>query len=356
MSRFLHEDYASLVPYTPGEQLNDRKYIKLNTNENPYPPAPGVRAVLDSFDEDRLKLYPVLTQEPLLAALAKEYDLKTENLFVANGSDDVIAWLIMAFTGRGGRLACPDITYSFYPVYAQLFGVTLHQIPLREDFRVAAEDYLSLDCNILIANPNAPTGLVLTIDEIEKIVVSNPDRLVVIDEAYVAFAKENVSCVSLVNKYDNLAVVHTMSKSYSLAGGRVGYCMASPAIIEDLNKIRFSFNPYSMNTLSLLIATAAVEDRDYHRLCTDKVVAARDYAIGALRKAGFTCTDSQSNFIFVKPPRGTAADYYRLLRERGILIRYFSAPRINEYMRISIGTQEQMQQVVAAMLTITEEL
>lgn len=356
MSRFLHGDYASLVPYTPGEQLSDKKYIKLNTNENPYPPAPGVRAVLDSFEEDRLKLYPVLTQEPLLSALAKEYGLDTENLFVANGSDDVIAWLIMAFTGRGGRLYCPDITYSFYPVYAQLFGVSLCQIPLREDFRVEAEDYLGLDGNILIANPNAPTGLVLTMDEIEKIVTGNPDRLVVIDEAYVAFAREGISCVSLVKKYDNLAVVHTMSKSYSLAGQRIGYCMASPAIIEDLNKIRFSFNPYSMNTLSLLIATAAVEDCAYHKDCTDKVVAAREYAISELRRAGFICTDSQSNFIFVKPPKGTAGDYYRLLRERGILIRYFSAPRINEYMRISIGTQEQMEQVIRAMLAIREEL
>jgi len=340
VSRFLAPAYQNLVPYTPGEQLNDRNYIKLNTNESPFPPAPGVCRVIDEEQMQSLHLYsdPALTA--LTSALAESFGVSRDQVFCGNGSDDVLAFAIMAFCGKGGALACPDISYSFYPVFADLFGVKLTKIPLAEDFSIRVSDYIGIGKNIVIANPNAPTGLSLNVGEIEKIVASNPENIVIIDEAYVDFSTD--TCVPLLSKYDNLMVVQTFSKSRSLAGLRVGFALSSKAIIEDLNKIKFSFNPYNVNTLSITAATQAIKEQTYYDECVAQIVAEREKTKKRLADLGFVLTDSKTNFVFARHPQKKAELLYQALKERGVLVRYFNAPRIADYLRITIGSEEQM--------------
>ncbi len=352
MSRFLADDYRNLVPYTPGEQLNV-KVIKLNTNENPFPPSPKVKEAVSTGLLEDLRLYSDPEVKKLRAALAERYGVKAENVFVGNGSDDVLAFSVMGFCGRGGKMCCPDISYGFYPVYADIFGVNLEQIPLKDDFSIDPADYYNKGCTVVIANPNAPTGLALPLSDIEKIVASNPDNIVVIDEAYMDFCGD--SCIPLLQKYHNLIVVRTFSKSHSLAGMRVGYGLASKEIIDDLNRLKFSFNPYNMNSVAIAAASAAISDKAYYDGTTAAVVAVREQTKQALAGLGFTGTDSQSNFLFVTHPAVKAETLYTELRKRGILVRYFNKERINNYLRITVGTKEDMEALVKAAGEIIKE-
>lgn len=343
MSKFLSNLYSSLEAYTPGEQPKDKAYIKLNTNESPFPPSPEVvKAINDDVIND-LNLYPDPEVSMLRTAIAEHFGVNKENIFVGNGSDDVIAFSVMAFCGRGGRLACPDITYGFYPVYAQLFGVELTEVPLKEDFTVSIEDYKDFECPVIIANPNAPTGLMLSLAEVETLINQNPDRLVIMDEAYMDFGK--ASAAELTKKYSNLIVIQTFSKSRSLAGLRVGFAVANEEIIRDLETMRFSFNPYNINSLTLRAASAAIKDKAYYDDCIDKIIENREETKIALKEMGFKVLDSKSNFIFASHSDLSAKNLYEELKNRGILVRYFGKERIKDFVRITVGSKEQMQKV-----------
>ncbi len=352
MSRFLSDNYKNLVPYVPGEQVNI-KVIKLNTNESPFPPSPKVKEVISEEVIDRLNLYSDPELKELTGAIAEQFGVTPDMVFCGNGSDDVLAFAIMGFCGKGGKLCCPEISYGFYPVYADIFGVELEQIPLNDDFSINVEDYIGKNKNIVIANPNAPTGLALTFDEVERIVSSNPDNLVIMDEAYMAFCGD--SCMELVKKYPNLLVTRTFSKSHSLAGLRVGFGIANKEIIEDLNKLKFSFNPYNLNTLSIKAAAAAIADNEYYDEKIATIVETREKVTAQLRELGFTCTDSKSNFIFASSDRISAADLALELRKRNILVRYFNKAKIDNYLRITVGSAEDMQTLVDAVKEILEE-
>lgn len=353
MSKFLAPDYESLVPYTPGEQLN-YKVIKLNTNESPFPPSPKVKEAVSGELIDRLRLYSDPEVKQLRKAIADEFGLDAENVFVGNGSDDVLAFSIMGFCGRGGEMCCPDISYGFYPVYADIFGVNLEEIPLEDDFSIDAKKYCNKGKTVVIANPNAPTGLALSQDDVEMIIASNPDNVVIIDEAYMDFCK--TSCVDLVRKYSNLLVCRTFSKSHSLAGMRVGYGLAQKELIDDLNKLKFSFNPYNMNSVAIAAASAAIADNDYYSKNTDKIIETREKTKAELAAIGFEGTDSKSNFLFEKHKTIPAETLYKELRKKGILVRYFSKPRISDYLRITVGSQEEMDALISALKEIIKEL
>lgn len=351
MSRFLSKNYDTLVPYVPGEQVNV-KVIKLNTNESPFPPSPKVREVLSDEVINKLNLYSDPELKELCNAIAEQFDVTPDMVFCGNGSDDVLAFAIMGFCGRGGKLCCPEISYGFYPVYADIFGVELEQIPLKDDFSIDANDYIGKGKNIVIANPNAPTGLTLTFDEVEKIVSSNPDNVVIMDEAYMAFCGE--SCMELVKKYNNLLVTRTFSKSHSLAGLRVGFGIGSKELIADLNKLKFSFNPYNLNTLSVKAAAAAIADNEYYDDKISQIVEIREKVTAQLCELGFTCTNSKSNFIFASTDKMPACEIAAKLREKGILIRYFNKPKIDNYLRITVGSAEDMQTLVNTLKEILE--
>ena len=351
MSRFLADDYIKLVPYTPGEQVNV-KVIKLNTNESPFPPSPKVKEVLSEEVVDNLNRYSDPELKELTTAIAKQFDVTPDMVFCGNGSDDVLAFAIMGFCGKGGKLCCPEISYGFYPVYADIFGVELEQIPLKDDFSIDVNDYVGKGKNIVIANPNAPTGLALSYADVEKIVSSNPDNLVIMDEAYMAFCGD--SCMELVKRYPNLLVTRTFSKSHSLAGLRVGFGIAQKEIIEDLNKLKFSFNPYNLNTLSIKAAAAAIADNEYYDDKIAKIVETRNKTQKKLEELGFKCTDSKSNFIFAATDKMPAAKIYEELRKRNILIRYFNKAKIDNYLRITVGSDEDMQTLVDSIKEILE--
>ena len=350
MSRFLSDNYKNLVPYVPGEQVNV-KVIKLNTNESPFAPSPKVKEVLSEQVIDKLNLYSDPELKELRSAIAEQFGVTPDMVFCGNGSDDVLAFAIMGFCGKGGKLCCPEISYGFYPVYADIFGVELEQIPLKDDFSIDANDYIGKNKNIVIANPNAPTGLTLTFDEVEKIVASNPDNIVIMDEAYMAFCGE--SCMELVKKYDNLLVTRTFSKSHSLAGLRVGFGIGSKEIIEDMNKLKYSFNPYNLNTLSIKAAAAAIADNDYYNANIAKIIENREWATAQLKALGFDCTDSMANFIFASHNKIPAAEIAAELRKRKILVRYFNKAKIDNYLRITVGSAEEMQALVDAIKEIT---
>ncbi len=351
MSRFLSKNYDTLVPYVPGEQVNV-KVIKLNTNESPFPPSPKVKEVISNEVIDKLNLYSDPELKELCNAIAGQFDVTPDMVFCGNGSDDVLAFAIMGFCGRGGKLCCPEISYGFYPVYADIFGVELEQIPLKDDFSIDANDYIGKNKNIVIANPNAPTGLTLSFEEVEKIIASNPDNVVIMDEAYMAFCGE--SCMELVKKYDNLLVTRTFSKSHSLAGLRVGFGIGSKELIADLNKLKFSFNPYNINTLSVKAAAAAIADNEYYDDKIAQIVETREKVTNQLCKLGFTCTNSKSNFIFASTDKMPACEIAAKLREKGILIRYFNKPKIDNYLRITVGSAEDMQTLVDTVKEILE--
>ena len=354
MSRFLAERYAMLAAYTPGEQPTDQKYIKLNTNESPFPPSPGVINAINKDAVEALRLYPDPECGILRERLASLFGFEKENVFVSNGSDDILNFSFMAFCD-GSRIgvAFPEISYGFYKVYADLYGVDAKMIPLAKDYSIRAEDYFGLDRTVVIANPNAPTGIALSSAQIEQILLHNPDRVVLIDEAYVDFGAE--SCVELVHRYENLLVVRTFSKSYSLAGGRLGFAIGSRALIEDLNKIKYSTNPYNINRLTMIAGIEAIRENEYYVQNCRIIEANRDYTTEALRALGFEVLDSKANFVFARSLRIGGEALYLELKKRGILVRHFSKPEISEFNRITIGTLAEMQTLIQTVKTILKE-
>lgn len=353
MSRFLIERYAELEPYVPGEQPKDMKYIKLNTNESPYPPSPKVLGRLNAIEAERLNLYPDPTGSVLKEKIAALYGVKPNNIFLSNGSDEALAFAFMAFFDEKRHAAFPDITYGFYPVYCQLFNIPHVKIPLREDFTINYEDYLGINKNIVIVNPNAPTGLEMLLDDIEKILRTNQDNVVLIDEAYIDFGGQ--SAVRLIDKYDNLLVVHTCSKSRSLAGARLGFVFGDEALISDIEKMRYSFNSYNVSRLTLSAGEAAIDDEAYYEQMRLKIVKTREKTALDLKTLGFVMTTSKANFIFARHPDYPGEMFYRRLKEMGILVRRFDKNRISDYLRITISSDEQMAALYEALKTILEK-
>lgn len=341
MSRFLSRAAAALQPYTPGEQPRDTHYIKLNTNENPYSPAPEVAAAISAFNASDLRLYPDPTASDFRDAAAAHYGVKPEQVFAGGGSDEVLAYAFMAFSDRGGKVYFPDITYGFYKVYADLFGLKSVLIPLKSDFTVNIEDYFGLNGNIFIANPNAPTGICLETDEIEQILRENPDRLVVVDEAYIDFS-DGKSCLRMIDSYDNLLVVHTFSKSRGLAGMRLGLGFGNPELIAGLERIKYSFNPYNLDRVSFAVGIAALGNGEYMREIAAKIIKTRERLREELLMLGFEVLPSSANFLFAKTPELSGAELYNSLKQSGILVRHFDKARIRDFVRITIGTDDEM--------------
>lgn len=335
-----------VVPYVPGEQPKAANIIKLNTNENPYPPAPGVTEAMEAYvsRSDELRLYPSPTVENLVKDLAEYYGLEEEQIFVGVGSDDVLATAFLTFFNSEKPVVFPDITYSFYEVWAQLYNIPYIKKPLDDEFRINKADYLGNNGGVIITNPNAPTGIAESREWVEEIIRANSDSIVIVDEAYVDFGGE--TCLPLIDKYDNVLVVHTFSKSRSLAGLRVGVGMGSRKLIQYLNDVKFSINSYTINRPTLEYASLSLKDESYFRECVDKICATRAWTMNELAKLGFAMTDSKTNFLFAKHQNVPAEELFEMLKSKGIYVRYFKAPRINEYLRISIGTDEEMQRLV----------
>jgi len=354
MSRFLSSRYQTLEPYTPGEQpKNMGKLIKLNTNENPYPPAAGALRVIDDEELQKLRLYSDPEAAPLVEAIAENFGLAADQVMVGNGSDEVLAFIFMAFQNDTRKIYYPEISYSFYPVYCETFGAEGVPVPLREDFIVAPEDYFAAEGTIIITNPNAPTGRALSLSEIESILQHNRENLVVIDEAYVDFGAESAVC--LIDRYDNLLVVQTFSKSRSLAGARIGYAMGDASIIADLNRIKFSFNPYNLNRLSILAGVEAMKDRAYFESTCQQIIKTREHFVQQMETLGFTVLPSKANFIFATSGKISGEEYFTKLRKYNIIVRHFGNPKICDYVRITIGTPEEMQALVEATAELLEK-
>ena len=352
MSKFLVDKFNSLTPYVPGEQPKERKYVKLNTNESPFPPSK--KAVEYACREaQKVMLYSDPDVTDLVKALAKTYDVLPQNVIVTNGSDEVLNFAFMAYCNAQNPALFADITYGFYKVFASVNGIPYKEIPLKEDFTLDINDYLDKRGTIFIANPNAPTGIALSIDEIETLIKANPDRVVVVDEAYVDFGTE--SAVKLIKKYDNVLVTQTFSKSRSMAGARLGFGIGSKQIIDDLNRIRYSTNPYNVNRMSEYAGVGALEDAEYFENNCRTIIANREWTVGELKKLGFTTTDSKANFIFAKCERIDGKELYLKLKERGILVRHFDKARIKDYNRITIGSMEEMQAYIDTVKTILEK-
>ncbi|MBR4359632.1 MAG: histidinol-phosphate transaminase [Clostridia bacterium] len=347
MSRFLNDRLQALQAYVPGEQPKVQNLIKLNTNESPFPPAPGVAdAVRDAAGS--LQLYNDLSAAQLTALLADTYGLDKKQITVGNGSDELLAFAFQAFGEKG--VVFPDITYGFYPVWANLYGIDAKIVALDENFNIRPGDYRGNDWCIVIANPNAPTGKALPLTELAQIVESNPDQVVIVDEAYVDFGAE--SALAFVPQYENVLVVRTFSKSRQLAGARLGFAMGHEQLIEDLNRVRYSFHPYNVNTLTQAAGAAALRQPEYFEACRQKVMDIREWTREQLLSLGFRVLDSKTNFLFAAAPGLAGKEYQEGLRQRNILIRYFDLPRIRDFTRITVGTQAQME----ALIDVTKEL
>ena len=352
MSNFFSKKYASLTPYTPGEQPKTRKFIKLNTNESPFPPSK--KAIDKATDAAKnLQLYSDPESKILHDKLSEVYGVTPDSVLATNGSDEILNFAFMAFCDDEHPAVFPDITYGFYSVFADLNRVPYRTIPLSEDFTINVDDYLDVNATIFIANPNAPTGIALSLSEIEKIVASNEKNVVVIDEAYVDFGAQ--SAVALTKKYKNLLVTQTFSKSRSMAGARLGFGIASPELIRDLNTIKYSTNPYNVNAMTMAAGVGVLCDEEYTRDNCNTIIKNREYTVSQLKKLGFTMTDSKANFIFAKHDKIGGSELYSALREKGILVRHFSKEKISDYNRITIGALDEMQALVAAIKEILEE-
>ena len=349
MSRFFTEKYADLVPYTPGEQPKDQQYVKLNTNESPFPPSPGVLAAVET-EAGRLQLYSDPESGDVSRAFAASLGLEPGQVLATNGSDEALNFAFMAF---GKELAFPDISYGFYPVFALRNHIPYTEIPLREDLRLVPEDYYGLGKMIVIANPNAPTGLALRRAEVAEIVRHTPDSVVLVDEAYVGFGAE--SAVGLVERYDNLLIAQTFSKSRSLAGARLGFAIGSEALIRDLNTIKYSTNPYNVNRMTAAAGLAALREDDYYRANARTIQDTRRFTSEGLRALGFELPESSANFVFARRPGLAGETLYRELKRRGVLVRHFRKPRIDDYVRVTIGTREQMEIFLRETETIIKE-
>lgn len=340
------EEYVRTVePYVPGEQPNQPDMIKLNTNENPYPPAPGVVEALKNFDTDKLRLYPEPTCKVLVDAIAEYYGIRSSQVFAGVGSDDVLAMIFMTFFNSKKPILFPDITYSFYDVWADMLRIPFETKALDDDFQIRKEDYYGENGGVVFPNPNAPTGILMPLSEIEDIIAHNRNVIVVVDEAYIDFGGE--SALPLIEKYDNLLVVQTFSKSRSLAGMRLGFAMGNEKLIRYINDVKYSFNSYTLNQTALVLGVQAIRDREYFEETCAKVIATREWTKCELKKLGFSFGDSMSNFIFATHERVPAKEIFEALREHNIFVRYFSKPRISNYLRISIGTQQEMERLTA---------
>ena len=352
MSKFFTSKLKNLTPYTPGEQPKDMQYIKLNTNESPFAPSISVsEAVLN--ESKKLQLYSDPECTNVRRELARVYGVDTNQVIVTNGSDEVLNFAFMAFADEKNPLVFPNITYGFYPVFAELNRIPYTEIPLKSDFTIDINDYIRVNKTVVIANPNAPTGIALTLQEIEKIVSSNPNNVVIIDEAYVDFGAE--SAVSLVDKYDNLLVVQTFSKSRSMAGARLGFAIGNKSLISDLNTIRYSTNPYNVNRMTDAAGAAALIDNDYYMNNCKTIIDNREWTVAKLQKLGFEVLASKANFVFAKNDKIDGEKLYLELKNRGILVRHFTKPAICQYNRITIGTLEQMQKLIETITLILEE-
>ena len=341
-----------ITPYTPGEQPQEKNIIKLNTNENPYGPSPKILEFMDNMDTDYMRRYPDATAGDLVRALAAYHNVNEDQVFVGVGSDDVLGMCFMTFFNEreeeGERLPIlfPDITYSFYPVWAELMSIPYKTVALKDDFTINVDDYMIPNNGIVIANPNAPTGILLDKADIVRIIENNPSSIVIVDEAYIDFAPEGSSMLDLVDKYDNLIVVRTYSKSRSLAGLRVGYAISNPKVIKYINDVKYSYNSYTMNYPSIRLGTAVIADEAYFRETTGKVVATRELFTNELKDLGFTVLPSSTNFVFAEPPAPySAEDIFTEAKKAGIYVRYFKLPRIDNYLRITIGLDEDMRKV-----------
>lgn len=350
MSTYWSQVVRDLEPYVPGEQPQIDGLIKLNTNESPYPPSPKVAELMTHEAIDRLRLYPDPNSKKLKQTIANYYDVTSDQVFVGNGSDEVLALVFMAFFQQKEALLFPDISYSFYPVYCKLFGITAQTIPLRNDFTIDCTDYQRPNGGIIFPNPNAPTAIGKSLSDIEDLLKKNTQSVVVIDEAYIDFGGS--TAISLINKYPNLLVVQTLSKSRSLAGARVGLAVGHKDLIEGLDRVKNSFNSYPLDRLAEAATIAAFEDDTYFKACRDKIIATREWTTTELSALGFSILPSQANFIFAKPEKGNAAELAQKLREHKILVRYFNSPRINQFLRITIGTDAQMKTLIDVLKTL----
>lgn len=353
MSRFFSNKFSTLVPYTPGEQPKDVKYIKLNTNESPYQPSKRVlEAVMG--EAERLQLYSDPECTLLHSSIADLCGVNKARVLATNGSDEILNFAFMAFSDKDNPIVFPDITYGFYPVFAEINGIPYEKIPLKDDFSIDVNDYIGINKNIVIANPNAPTGMYMELCDIEKIVKSNPNNVVIIDEAYIDFGGE--SAIPLVEKYDNLIVTRTFSKSYSMAGSRLGFGIANESLIADMNTIKYSTNPYNVNRMTQGAGVGAILDNDYYMANCKKIIKTREYTTRALVDLGFTILDSKTNFVFAKSDKIGGEELYMALKSRGILVRHFTSERIKDFNRITIGTKEQMEILIKEIKSILEEV
>lgn len=348
MSSYLSDRYIGFNAYTPGEQPQDRQYIKLNTNESPFPPSPFAQR-LARMEAGDLQLYSDPTVKKLVNAACEKFSINEDEIIFTNGSDEVLSFIFLAYCDKFTGAAFPDVTYGFYSVLSDLYGIDHKDIPLNDDFTINSSDYLNSDRTVFIANPNAQTGIYLDNSEIEKIVKSSRG-IVVVDEAYIDFGNE--SAYPLTKKYDNLIVVRTFSKSRSLAGGRLGFAIADKKIIEDLNMIRYSLNPYNVNKMTMMAGVGALIDEDYFNKNCKAVIKTREFLISELRSLGFTVTDSKANFVLAKHGDISGEDLYLKLKDKGILVRHFSDERISDYVRITVGSDEQIKEF----LRITKEI
>ena len=343
MSRFFSEKFGALTPYTPGEQPRERTYIKLNTNESPFPPSP-IALRMARQAAGNLNLYSDPTCQSICRAAAEKYGVEADEVMFTNGSDDILNFAFMAFCDEGHPAVFPDITYGFYPVFAAFNRIPYETIPLQDDFTIRAEDYIGIGKTIFIANPNAPTGIALPLCDIERIVKGNPDNIVVIDEAYVDFGGE--SAVSLIHKYDNLLVTQTFSKSRNLAGARLGMGFGCKALIRDLNTLRYSTNPYNINSVTMAAGVGALTDEVYFNFCCREIKKNRAWTEKELARLGFAYLPSATNFLFARHPKITGRDLYLTLKEKGILVRHFDDARITDFNRITIGSKEEMETLI----------
>ena len=342
----------TIEPYVPGEQPQDKKYIKLNTNENPYPPSPKVLEAITQEVVGDLRLYPDPSCHRLIDAISKCHNLSPEQVFAGNGSDEVLAFAFLAYFNEGDTILYPDITYSFYPVYSNMFQVNYKRIPLDDDFDIIVDKYKANNDGIIIANPNAPTGKALPLEKIREILEWNKNQVVIVDEAYVDFGCE--SAVSLIQEFNQLLVVQTMSKSRSLAGMRIGYAMGNPELIDGLNRVKNSVNSYTMDRLAIVAGEAAMIDKKYFDDICYRIIKTREWVVCELKNLGFHVIDSAANFVFASPASIEAKKLFLELKQNGLLVRYFDKPRINNYLRISIGTDEEMKAFIKGVKLILE--
>lgn len=340
-------------PYVPGEQPQDLNTLKLNTNENPYPPSPAVIQAIKNEAKEKLHLYPSPTLDQLKEKLAAYHSLTKDNIFIGNGSDEVLAFSFMAFFEPGRKILFPEITYSFYPVYATLYNIPYEEVPLKRDFSLKAGDYFQSEGGVIFPNPNAPTSIFLPVEQIEDIVKTNKNKVVIIDEAYIDFATQ--SAVSLINQYNNLLIVQTMSKSRSLAGLRVGFALGHPTLIEALIRIKNSFNSYTLDQLAIVGAEAAIDDNKYTEKITKKIIKTRTWVSQQMKQKGFYVIPSQTNFIFVQHVKFNAEQLFTLLKKKKILVRHFNINPIKDYIRITIGTDADMMYFLETLTEIMEK-